>query len=153
MYSRLNKLTEAEKVLYHLIKPLGLNLIFQRYLYSHSRYPIDFQLYVTRDQISILKAKKWPVSFANIRLCLEITGPYHDPKKAFLFQRRQEALNSSSGLTVHFLRCSEEEAVYRTEEVRERLYAKCKELWGIELQYEDVRYYLKENEEVRGWPR
>lgn len=146
------KATEGEKQFYRLVKDLGLNLVFQKQFKRSNGYNyfIDFRFKLTRTQLHKLREKKWnvkPSKCIKHHLLVEIDGLYHDKQQAFDFQREQEIVNSNGSAKYHFLRFTNDEVLYNSASVLDRLYAYCQRLWGIELKYEGVRHILLDNQQ------
>lgn len=146
-----NKPTEAEKVFYTLTKSLGLNLVFQKRFKRDNglNYFIDFQFKLTFNQLSKLRMKKWPVKAnkcINHRLLIEIDGEYHNFQTAYDFQREQEVLQRNNPIKYHFIRWTNHRIMFDSQAVLKELYTICNTLWGIELQFDEVKSILYDNQ-------
>ena len=145
------KATDSEKVFYSLIKDLGLHCVFQKlFLRSNNgHYYIDFRLKINRKQLTKLRSLNWPVKSAKCirhHILVEIDGEYHNKQQSYDFQREQEIINKQGIVKYHFIRFTNNQVLYHSSDVLKELYAYCKHLWGIELQYSAVRAIMIDNQ-------
>lgn len=146
-----SKATEAEKHFYRFTKDLGLHLVFQKKYNrpNNQKYFIDFQLSVSHAQLAALKKLRYPVKSHKCvkhRILVEIDGEYHNSTEAYDFQRECEIINRRGAIRYHFLRFTNNDVLYNSKSVLNRLYAYIFKLWGVELDFEAVRYSLMENQ-------